>query len=161
MSYYKKQYGNGFKILGKYEGWDYGIWEESLPSEFVFLKKINEEDFVFCSMKTENENLFCGILKKCWTKCIDGNYQEIDEKEAQMLLQTKMNRYDHIPKVKEGDAIYVLNRSTGEFEKAEVKDIYYGEYGILIGYEGACSQAPSEDGYEKADDYRKTWKLEM
>ena len=36
MAYKFKQYGHGFKILGKYQGWHYGIWTDSMPeSSFV------------------------------------------------------------------------------------------------------------------------------
>lgn len=31
MAYKFKQYGHGFKILGKYQGWHYGIWTDSMP----------------------------------------------------------------------------------------------------------------------------------
>lgn len=48
MAYKFKQYGHGFKILGKYQGWHYGIWTDSMPESFVFLKPINDKDFCVC-----------------------------------------------------------------------------------------------------------------
>lgn len=92
MGYTYKQYGAGFEILGKYEGWHYGIWKDSIPETFVFLKPVNEKDFVFCclsSIKNGWPDMFCGTLKAGWMKCAVGYFSEISEKETQELLDTK------------------------------------------------------------------------
>lgn len=57
MAYKFKQYGDGFKILGKYEGWHYGIWIDCMPKSFVFLKPINDNDYVFTNCQTESPRL--------------------------------------------------------------------------------------------------------
>lgn len=149
-----EQYGEGFKILGEYQGWHYGIWDGCLPSEFVFLKAINDEDFIFCSMLPDNLNQFCGILKTNWTRCINGEIQSIDEEEAKMLLETKLNRYDHIPEVHIGDVILVKESSNGEFIKSCIKAIDYMPSLIQVGYENS-----NGSGYVIMDEYEETWKL--
>ena len=149
-----ENYGKGFKILGEYQGWYYGIWEECLPSEYVFVKAINERDFVFCSMLPDNLNQYCGILKANWTRCIDGKIQSIDEEEAKMLLETKLNRYDHIPEIHIGDIILVKNQSSGEFVKSCIKAIDYMPSSIQIGYENSHNS-----GYVEMDEYEEMWKL--
>lgn len=112
MGYRIKMYGEGFNILGKYEGWHYGIWTDCMPKVFVFLKPVNKEDFVFCTLAStkdedgiEYPNPFCGCMKLSWTSCIDGYFNEITQEEAQLLLDTKLNRFDgYMPKI--GDIIY-------------------------------------------------------
>lgn len=152
MAYTIKQYDKGFKILGKYEGWHYGIWEDSMPPAFVFLKPINNEDFVF--FYVSSTNLFCGILQTYWMRCVDGEIAEISEDEAQMLLDTKLNRYDYIPDIKSGDIICVLNHITNEFEEYKAIELYFQKDGMYIRYESNYG-----DDYEKADNYNKTWYL--
>lgn len=148
------QYGNGFKILGEYQGWHYGIWERCLPSEFVFLKAINEKDFVFCSMLSDNSNQFCGVLKVKWTKCMDGKIQSINEQEAKMLLEAKLDQYEHIPEVHIGDIILIKERNTNEFIKSCIKEINHMPTAIQIGYENNHRR-----GYVAMDEYEETWLL--
>lgn len=149
-----ENYGKGFKILGEYQGWHYGIWEKCMPAEFVFVKAINEQDFIFCSMLPDNFNQFCGVLKEKWTRCIDGEIQSIDEEEAKMLLETKLNRYEHVPEVHIGDVILVKEPSNGEYIKSCIKAIDYMSSSIQIGYENSYSS-----GYVEMDEYEETWKL--
>lgn len=66
MAYKFTQYGDGFKILGKYEGWHYGIWIDCMPKSFVFLKPINDNDYVFTcvdSIKAHYIDRFCGRIE--------------------------------------------------------------------------------------------------
>lgn len=86
MAYKFKQYGDGFKILGKYEGWHYGIWIDCMPKSFVFLKPINDNDYVFTcvdSIKAHYIDRFCGRIELSWIKCINGKFIEISAEEAQ------------------------------------------------------------------------------
>lgn len=164
MAHQIKQYGSDFTILGKREGWHYGIWRVSIPSCFVFVKPLNKKDFIFCdisAMKDGWPNPFCGVIKTFWFSCIDGTYEEISEEEAQKLLSTKLDRYKDIPELKPGDTIYVLDlqNSVEEDIFVECKYIeqYFVEDGLRIRYETPFAF----DSYVKADDYGETWKTKM
>ena len=118
MAYKFKQYGDGFKILGKYEGWHYGIWIDCMPKSFVFLKPINDNDYVFTcvdSIKAHYIDRFCGRIELSWIKCINGKFIEISAEEAQKLLDEKLSGYDSIPHPKIGDTIVVRLSTSNEW----------------------------------------------
>lgn len=137
--YRKKIYGRKFDIIRKYEGWDIGIWKESMPTSFVMLKPINEKDFVFVCLDSVSDNdtyprmhSFCGIIKPFWMACINGEFKNISEDDAKELLNTKLKKYDSIPKVQEGEYIQVYNPLNDKYESVQVKEIRCEEDDIYL-----------------------------
>lgn len=137
--YRKKIYGCNFDIIRKYEGWDIGIWMDSMPTSFVMLKPINERDFVFVCLNSVSDddtylrmNSFCGIIKPFWMACINGEFKDISEDDAKELLNTKLKKYDSIPKIQEGEYIQVYNPNYDEYENVQAEEIRYEEDGIYL-----------------------------
>jgi len=158
MSYKFKQYGPGFEILGKRDGWHYGIWTDSMPKAFVFLKPVNKNDFVFCDLTSHDGNMpnsFCGVLKPFWLQCVNGVFTEISEEDAQKLLNTKMMRYSNIPSLKYGDVIRVLEPQSddGNFVECRFIETNFTPEGLFV----LCETPWGFNLQEKADDYGKTW----
>ena len=157
MAYKIKQYGPGFKVFGTFKGWHFALWEDSCPKSFVFLKRLNEKDFIICDvnpMKEKQVNLYCGILKLFWFSCIDGWITEITEEEAQNLLDTKMNKYSFLPSVKEGDEIYV--KIQFEIIKCKVLEIKAKEDGLVL----VCDAPYGFNFNEPMESYGKTWSFD-
>ena len=157
MAYKFKQYGHGFKILGKYQGWHYGIWTDSMPKSFVFLKPINDKDFVFAcadSMRAHDSDIFCGKMKLSWIKCINHEFIEISAEEAQKLLDEKLSVYDSIPRPKIGETILVQLPISDEWEEMKVTDYCNNEYGYELRVDGCYGDIHIELGQDKEE-----WKL--
>lgn len=157
MAYKFKQYGDGFKILGKYEGWHYGIWIDCMPKSFVFLKPINDNDYVFTcvdSIKAHYIDRFCGRIELSWIKCINGKFIEISAEEAQKLLDEKLSVYDSIPHPKIGDTILVRLSTSDEWEEMKVVDYCNSEYGYQLRVDGRYGDFSIELGQ-----YQTEWKL--
>lgn len=159
--YHKKIYGDGFCIMGNHNGWDIGIWTESIPETTVMLKPINKEDFVFACLDNfskdgsdTTENSFCGIIMLSWMACLHGEYRECSEEEAHTLLETKLNRYGTIPEVKVNDYIYVTF-PFDETEKVKITEIKYLKDGIYLFYNSKYIG----DSFEMMDSYGKTWNI--
>lgn len=152
MGYTFKQYGKGFRILGKMDGWHYGIWEDSMPPVHVFLKPINKNDFVFCCIDQSQNNKLCGCLELNWFRCLDNEFAEIKKEEAQMLLDTKLNQFEYIPKV--GETIFCRDiYSENETYKCTVKDLIFEETDILI----LCCDEYGYDECVYASNYDYDW----
>ena len=157
MAYKFTQYGDGFKILGKYEGWHYGIWIDCMPKSFVFLKPINDNDYVFAcvdSIKAHYIDRFCGRIELSWIKCINGKFIEISAEEAQKLLDEKLSVYDSIQHPKIGDTILVRLSTSDEWEEMKVVDYCNSEYGYQLRVDGRYGDFSIELGQCQTE-----WKL--
>ena len=83
-------YGWQISLLGHYDGWDYGIWHCD-PRSFVFLKPLNEEEYVMMSIGPELDdraypNKINGTL--VWTYMrVDAEYNEIEKEEFDTLVR--------------------------------------------------------------------------
>ncbi len=157
MAYKFKQYGYGFKILGKYQGWHYGVWTDSMPESFVFLKPINDKDFVFACADSTREHytdIFCGKMELSWIKCINHKFTEISAEEAQKLLDEKLSVYDSIPRPKIGDTVLVQLPISDEWEEMKVIDYCNNEYGYELRVDGSYGDIHIELGQ-----YKEEWKL--
>ncbi len=159
---HKKLYGCGFNVIGKCDGWDIAIWTDSMPSPAVMLKPLNKKDFVIAVLDSVTmngsdiailNNKFCGIIKPSWVTCVNGEFIEISEEEAQSLLNTKLQRYDSIPKIKEGDYIYVRGQFDDDIEKVKIIELEYAKDGIYLHYDSSIIN----NDCVKMDDYKKWW----
>ena len=87
----KELYGDAIVLLGHFDGWDYGIWYDIAPRSFVFIKPINEDEYVMMCIGPELDekayaNKVNGTL--AWTFMrVDEEYNEIDKEEFDTLVR--------------------------------------------------------------------------
>ena len=149
-------FGEAFVIHGNHMGWYTGLWLQENGSHFVMIRPINDEDFVFFTLDPKKEdalNPFVGIMQQTWYASLQGVCIEIAASGAQILLNTKSRKYDHIPIFPIGTEILVRNQN-GEFRKQIISAYQYFENGICILYKGKFQA----EEYVPLEEYEVTWK---
>lgn len=81
-----EKYGEGFRIVGEYGEWKFGVWDECEGTPFVFIRDLNENDFIFYTVSEPAVVKDPMILSGVWFKCINDEFQDITDEEAAELL---------------------------------------------------------------------------
>lgn len=93
------KFATDFEKIEQHEDWQLCYWIHNDAVKTAFVKMINDVDFVFMAVDSASNsdntpNTVNGLLKTKWYRYLkntDDSYVEIDEDEAQMLLDTRMN----------------------------------------------------------------------
>lgn len=93
------KFATDFEKIEQHEDWQLCYWIHNDAVKTAFVKMINDVDFVFMAVDSASTpdntpNTVNGLLKTKWYRYLkntDDSYVEIDEDEAQMLLDTRTN----------------------------------------------------------------------
>lgn len=93
------KFATDFEKIEQHEDWQLCYWIHNDAVKTAFVKMINDVDFVFMAVDSASNpdntpNTVNGLLKTKWYRYLkntDDSYVEIDEDEAQMLLDTRTN----------------------------------------------------------------------